>query len=65
MNGLDAVAEIMKSDNSANIIMVSALNEKTKIQEAIKMGAKYFFLKPFKHDQVVQIVGDILKKTGL
>ena len=64
-NGLEAVSDIMNIDKNANIIMVSALNERSKIQEAIKLGAKYFFLKPFKHDQVVQIVSEILKKTGL
>lgn len=48
MTGIEAVKQLMQIDPNAIIIMVSSLGHKEMVTEAIKLGAKYFIVKPFK-----------------
>jgi len=50
--GLNAASEILKSDRSARIVMVTALGQEALIAVAIKMGVKDFVVKPFKPDRL-------------
>lgn len=60
MNGVDAVAEIIKKDNNAKILMISALNQKQMVFEALKNGAKHYVIKPIDPDKLTAIVDEIL-----
>lgn len=54
MEGIEALNEIIKFDPNANVIMLSALGQETKVKEAILLGAKGFIVKPFKEESLVK-----------
>lgn len=47
MDGLSALKAIRSHDPHANIVMVSAVNQKDKLRECIAAGAADFIVKPF------------------
>ena len=64
--GIEATEEILKINPSALIVVVSALGQEALVLEAAKKGAKDFIQKPFKSEQIVEVMDRILKnkKTG-
>lgn len=60
MNGVDAVEAIIKQDSNAKIIMISALNQKQMVFEALKNGAKHYVIKPIDPRKLTAIVNEIL-----
>lgn len=46
-DGVAALDELMKMDASANVVMVTAVNQKEKLNECIQLGAMDFIVKPF------------------
>lgn len=56
MNGITAIKRIIANDPDANIIVCSALGEKSVILEAIQSGAKHFIVKPYDTDKVIEII---------
>ncbi len=59
-NGIEATEKILKMDPNALIVMVSALNQKRDIMDAIHTGAKYYILKPFKTEKVREVIEKVL-----
>jgi two-component system chemotaxis response regulator CheY len=55
-SGIEALQEIMASDPDACVVMVSALGQDSLVLEAVEAGAKDFIVKPFKQDNVLEIV---------
>jgi len=55
-NGIEATREILKSDPAATIIICSALGQESLVMEAIEAGATDFIVKPFKAENVIQVV---------
>jgi two-component system chemotaxis response regulator CheY len=55
-NGIEATREILKQDPSATIIICSALGQESLVMEAIEAGATDFIVKPFKAENVIQVV---------
>ncbi|SET48376.1 two-component system, chemotaxis family, response regulator CheY [Salinibacillus kushneri] len=47
ITGLEALAEIMRFDSKANVIMCSSLSTETNVMKAIQLGAKDFVVKPY------------------
>ncbi len=64
MNGIDSTQKIIKSFPDAKIIMISALNQRSSIFEAIQSGAKHYILKPFSYEKVVEIINEVLKSNA-
>ena len=60
LDGIGAVKKIMNSFPDANIIMVSALDQKNMILLAIQYGAKHYIIKPFTEDKVLKVVDEVL-----
>lgn len=56
MDGITAIQEIMKLDNSAKIIICSALGQQNMVINGIKAGAKDYVLKPFQPERVLEAV---------
>lgn len=60
MNGIDAIKEIMKHDENAQIIVCSAMGHQKVVVDAIELGAKEFIVKPFDEHRVLEAVGRVL-----
>ena len=52
-NGISAVQEIIKLDNNANIIMLSAANSIDVVINSLLSGAKGFIVKPFRAEKLL------------
>ena len=61
MNGVDAVTHIINKNKDAKIIMISALNQKQMVFEALKSGAKHYIIKPIESSKLLGIVNEVLK----
>ncbi|MFK7693710.1 response regulator [Paenibacillus sp. HJGM_3] len=60
MSGLDAVKKIIATYPQANIIMISALDQKSMVFEAIQNGAKHYILKPITVEKILHTVEEVL-----
>ncbi len=61
-SGLDALREIMALDPGANVIICSALGQEALVKDMMSAGAKGYLVKPFKPDQVLEVVGMVMAK---
>ena len=52
MNGIDVLKKIKERKPDADVIMLTAVNEKSIGEEAMKIGALDFIAKPFDFDQL-------------
>ena len=59
--GIEATEEILKINPNALIVVVSALGQEALVLEAAKKGAKDFIQKPFKSEQILEVMNRILK----
>jgi len=60
MDGISALKGIKEIDPNAKVVMVSALGQEPYIKAAIMLGAKYFIVKPFKEENVIDILNKVL-----
>lgn len=58
--GIEALKEIMAIDDTARIIICSALGQESLIMEALEAGARDFIVKPFKPSKVIEVVQKVL-----
>jgi len=63
MSGVEAVNVIVNKDNQAKIIMISALNQKQMVFEALKNGAKHYIIKPIDPIKLIGIVNEVLDEN--
>lgn len=61
MNGIEAVKEILKIDENAKIIIISAINQKQMVFEALKNGAKHYIVKPITFEKVKEVIDEIIE----
>ncbi|HHW11966.1 MAG TPA: response regulator [Firmicutes bacterium] len=59
MDGITALQEIMKINRSANVVMVSAMGQHWFVDEALSYGAKGFLIKPFREENVRNVLSGI------
>ena len=59
--GIETIEEIMNFDKNATIVAISALGQESLVLEAAKKGAKDFIVKPFKSEQITEVIERILK----
>lgn len=52
--GIDVVKRIMTVDPNAKVLMVSGLNQKNLVMQAMENGAREFVVKPFEHKDLVE-----------
>jgi two-component system chemotaxis response regulator CheY len=60
MNGLEALRRIRAVDPDAQVVMVTALDQKATLLESIRDGAIDFIVKPFERDRIA----NLLTKAG-
>jgi len=54
MDGIKATEEILRLDQEAIIIMVSALGQHNMVARAMEAGAKDFIVKPFNRNNIIE-----------
>jgi two-component system chemotaxis response regulator CheY len=52
MDGVETIREMMRLPNPPNILVVSALNDKSTAISALRLGARGFINKPFTDDEL-------------
>ena len=62
MEGIEALKYIKKIDANAKVVMVTAMGQESMVREAVISGAKSFIIKPFKEEQVVKTLKEVLEK---
>lgn len=60
MSGLEALLEMRKIDKNVKVIMCSAMGQQGSIATAIQYGAADFVVKPFKEEQMVAKIKQVL-----
>lgn len=52
MDGIECIAALLRFDPSINILVVSALSDKSTAIQALKLGARGFVAKPFSDEEL-------------
>jgi len=60
MDGVSAVRKIVSEFPDANIIVISAIDQKPMVMKALEAGAKHYILKPFMPEKVIAAVNLLL-----
>lgn len=58
--GLEALREIRSKDPAAKVVVVSAIDQRESLMEAMKLGAADYVVKPFERDRVVGAIERVL-----
>ncbi|MCK7467726.1 MAG: response regulator, partial [Desulfosudis oleivorans] len=61
MDGIETARELFKINPNAKIIMLSAMGDEALINQAKEIGIKHFLTKPFKADELLQLVKALFK----
>ena len=61
MDGLTAAAQIIKADGKARIIMVTAIGQDEKQDQARSIGVSGYIRKPFKKEDIITEFEKVLK----
>ena len=60
MSGVEAVQKIIGKYPDAKIIMISAVNQKKMVFNAINSGAKHYIIKPIDTKKVISVVNEVI-----
>lgn len=64
MGGLEALRKIRAGDPDAQIVMVTALDQKQTLMESIRDGAIDFIVKPFERDRIVSLLNKVRPRAA-
>jgi two-component system chemotaxis response regulator CheY len=56
VDGIEALAHIMKGDPKAKVVMCSSMGQDKLVNEAKDLGAKDFIAKPFKPQEIIRVL---------
>lgn len=62
MDGIECLQQIKDFDEDAQVIMVTAAGQSSKLMEALKSGAKEFICKPYEPEQIINAFTELFKK---
>lgn len=60
LDGIGALKKILEKDPNAKVIIISALDQKRMVFEALESGAKYYIIKPVTEDKIVNALNKVL-----
>ncbi|MEM4337958.1 MAG: response regulator [Candidatus Nitrosocaldaceae archaeon] len=63
MNGLQALKAIMNINRKAKVIMVTSVEQRYTVQEALKLGAKDYIVKPFERSMVGMVIDRVIRMS--
>jgi two-component system chemotaxis response regulator CheY len=62
-DGIAALKSIMQFDPKAKIVMVTSLEQKHIVQDAMKYGARDYVVKPFEKSRVGIVINKVLRSV--
>lgn len=60
-DGIQALKAIIQFDPKAKVIMVTSVEQKHIVQDAMKAGARDYVVKPFDRSNVAMVMGKVLR----
>ena len=63
-DGLYALREIIKLDPDARVIVVSALDQKNVLKDALRAGASDFVVKPFDRQVLIETLEQLVPASA-
>jgi two-component system chemotaxis response regulator CheY len=60
MDGVTALKQVLANDPAAQVVMISAVDQRDKLTECIEHGAVDFIVKPFDADRLTKFFGKLL-----
>lgn len=60
-DGIQALKAIIQFDPRAKVIMVTSVEQKHIVQDAMKAGARCYVVKPFDRSNVAMVMGKVLR----
>jgi len=61
-DGIQALRAIIKLDPGAKVVMVSSVEQKEIVQDAIRLGARDYVVKPFDRSSVPLVLNKVLRQ---
>ncbi|HET8719410.1 MAG TPA: response regulator [Candidatus Nitrosotenuis sp.] len=61
-DGIQALRAIMKIDPTAKVVMVTSVEQKQIVQDAMKLGARDYIVKPFDRSNVGLVLNKVLRQ---
>ncbi len=58
--GLDALKDIRQKDPKAKVVVISAIDQRQPLMDALKLGAADYVVKPFEKDRVQEAIGRVI-----
>lgn len=62
MRGVDAIAKIVATFPNAKVVVISALEEREAVLEALEKGARHFIIKPITAQKVDTVIQNVLQQ---
>jgi len=60
VDGIDALKNIMVNYPDAKVVMISALDQKSKVYTALRNGAKHYIIKPLTAEKITSVIDKVL-----
>jgi len=60
MDGIETVRKIRMRNPDAAIVMISSVENRNRVYDAIKLGAKHYIVKPFTEAKVIEVIHAVL-----
>jgi two-component system, chemotaxis family, chemotaxis protein CheY len=64
MDGVEALRVIRREHPDARIVMITAIDQRAKLEECIRLGAIDFVVKPFEKDRLLSLFSGYLPKES-
>ena len=64
LSGIEALKKIRAINPHAVVVMISAVSSFEIVQEAKKLGASYYLVKPYSQAKVVELINTLLHVEG-
>ena len=61
-DGIQALRAILKINPSAKVVMITSVEEKHIVQDAIKLGARDYVVKPFDRSNVPLVLNRVIRQ---
>ena len=58
--GLEALKDIREKDPNAKVVVISAIDQRQPLMDALKLGAADYVVKPFEKERVEQAINRVI-----